>query len=235
MNTLNEIEQELNFTYPEIYKNLDVNGMLDWGESGNGWYNTIFPKLKKNPPLLLFGGDIEIWDPKESKGGIAEMLHHEVYDVAEKYKLVPFAKNGAGDLFVFQYDLQDGENIPVSFFPHDECELHVLAKNFQDFIFRQLIESITEIDEYSMFDEDTEVEIKANLNNQLRTHKPYLTTKQVEILEKIYARDIFEYTYKLHNGSEENSEGLATLDEVEAILKQEINFDYLDKIFDYTE
>lgn len=163
-----------------------------------------------------------------------EIKEREVYDIASRYELVPFAKNGAGDLYVFQYDLQDGDDIPVSFFPHDDCMLQVLAKNFQDFIFRQLLESVTEIDEYSMFDDETEEKIKEHLFNQLRTHKPYLTARQIEILEKIYARDIVKYTYKLPNGYEDEAEGLVTFDEVEKILKAEIDFELLNKEFDYT-
>lgn len=235
MELLEELEQELKIVYPEIYKKLFASGMLDWGIEGNGWYTNVFPKLKENPPLLLFGADIEIWDPIEYKGGIAEILHHEVYDINEKFKLVPFAKNGAGDLYVFQYDLEQNGEIPISFFPHDETELEVQAKNFQDFIFRKLLESLTEMDEYFMFDDDTDEKIKQHLNNQLRTHRPFLKENQIALLEDIYARDIFEYEYKTPNGSTFETRGLVTYDEVEEILKQEIYFEYLDKTFDYTQ
>lgn len=232
MNTLTDLEKELNITYPEIYKKLYADGMLNWGESGTDWYENTFPTLKENPPLLLFGADIEIWDPLKYKSGITEILNHEIYDIHEKFKLVPFAKNGAGDLYVFQYDLEQNGEIPISFFPHDDDELEVLAKNFQDFMFRQLLESVTEIDEYSMFEDEDEDEIKKHLNNQLRTHRPYLKEKHIEILEEIYARDIFEYTYKLPNGSEDEAEGLLTFDELDEILKREIDFEYLNKTFD---
>ena len=230
---LSQLEKELNIVYPEIYKKLFTNNMLNWGETGIEWYDHVFPTLKANPPLLLFGNDIEIWDPIAFTSRIKEIKNRKVYDIASRYELVPFAKNGAGDLYVFQYDLKNGDDIPISFFPHDDDQLQVVAKNFQDFIFRQLLESVTEIDEYSMFDED-EVEIKEHLHNQFRTHKPYLLPRQIEILEEIYARDIIEYSYKLPKGRDEEAEGLATFDEVEKILKEEIDFEYLDKEFDYT-
>lgn len=233
-NTLSQLEQELNITYPEMYTKLYADGMLDWGETGIDWYDTTFPKLKANPPLILFAEDIEIWDPIEYQAGIAEILHHEVYDISEKFKLVPFAKSGGGDLYVFQYDLQNGDDVPVSYLPHDHCELQVLAKNFQDFIFRQLLEGTREIYEYAMFEDDSEEQIKEHLHNQLRTHRPYLTNKQVKILEEIYARNIEEYEYKLPNGRTEEAEGLATFDEVDEILKQEIDFEYFDKEFNFT-
>lgn len=233
-NTLSQLEKELNITYPEIYKNLYVNSMLDWKNDGNDWYDNIFPTLKENPPLLLFAEDIEIWDPIEYKAGIEEILHHEVYDIQEKFKLVPFAKNGAGDLYVFQYDLEQNGEIPISFFPHDDSELEVQAKNFQDFIFRQLLESVTEIGEVLVFEDDSEEEIKIHLYNQLRTHRPYLTEKQIAVLEEIYARAIFDYSYASpNNKSTFEARGLATFDEVEEILKREIDFPLLNTKIDY--
>ena len=66
--------------------------MLDWGSDGNGWYTNVFPTLKENPPLLLFGSDIEIWDPIVYRDGIREIVNHEVYDINPKYQMLPLAK-----------------------------------------------------------------------------------------------------------------------------------------------
>lgn len=235
MNTLEDLEKEFNFTYPELYKQLYTGKMLDWGTNGNGWYTNVFPTLKENPPLLLFGNDIEIWDPITYHGGIGEIINHEVYDINPKYRMVPFAKNGAGDLYVFQFDLEINGEVPISFFPHDDCEAEILAKNLQDFIFRLLLESLTEIDEYSMAHEDSEEEIEQNLHNQLKTHRKYLKPEQIEILENLYKRNIFEYTYKTPNGDEFKAEGLLTFDELEKLIKQEIAFEKLNTKFNYLE
>lgn len=234
MNTLNDLEKEFNFSYPEIYKKLYANGMLNWGESSNGWLVNTFPMLKKNPPLLLFGADIEIWHPTECKERILEILNPDFYEINEKFKLIPFAQNGAFDLYVYQYDLQNGEDIPVSFLPHDDCKLQVLAKNLQDFIFRLLLEAVTDIYDEMLFFEVDEDNLKQNLWNQLRTHSPYLTEKQISILEDIYKREIKAYSYKLPNGRDEKAKGLATYDEVGEILKREIDFEYFNQEFDYT-
>lgn len=235
MKTLQDLEKEFNFTYPALYIQLYDDKMLDWGTEGNGWYTHVFPGLKENPPLLLFGNDIEIWDPVAYHGGIREIINHEIYDINPKYRMVPFAKNGAGDLYVFQLDMEANGEIPVTFFPHDDSEAEILAQNLQDFIFRQLLESLTEIDEYSMFEGDSEEEIKKNLHNQLKTHRKYLTPGQIDILEDIYQRDIFEYTYKTPNGSEFEAKGLLTFDELEKLIQQEIAFEKLNTKFDYTE
>ncbi len=232
MSTLEDLEKEFNFTYPELYKQLYADRMLDWGSDGNDWYTNVFPTLKENPPLLLFGSDIEIWDPIVYRDGIREMVNHEVYDINPKYQMVPLAKNGAGDLYVFQFDMEINGEVPITFFGHDS-DAEILAKNLQDFMFRQLLESLTEIDEYSMFYEDSEEKIKQNLHNQLKTHRKYLKAEQVEILEDIYQLDIFEYTYKIPNGNEFEAKGLLTFDDLEKLIKQEMAFEKLNTKFDY--
>ncbi|OCA76408.1 cell wall assembly protein [Chryseobacterium artocarpi] len=234
---ISELEKKYNFQYPEIYKQLNDNNMLDWGESGSDWYSTTFPQLKEKPPLLLFGYDIEIWNDEELVDtSIEEMSDEEDYrNIHSKYKFVPFAANGAGDLYAFQFDLEKDGEVPVTLILHDEEEAEVLAGNLQDFIFRQLLEAVTEVDEDSMFFEEDEEDMKENLLNQLKTHEPYLTPKQVEILKNIYQRDIFEYTYEVSAGNSFETEGLITFDEVKEILSKEIAFDHLDTTFNYTE
>ena len=234
---LAELEQKYTIQYPEIYRRLAENNMLDWGVSGSNWYYDTFPKLKENPPLLLFGFDIEIWNDQELvETSIDEMSDEEDYrNIHSDYQFIPFAQNGAGDLYVFQFDLQKNGEVPVTLIPHDDEEAEVLAGNFQDFIFRQLLESVAEINEDSMFYEEEEEDLKQNLFNQLKTHEAYLTARQVEILNTIYQRDIFEYTYNVPNGGSFETEGLVTFDEVEEILNKEIASEYLNRSFNYTE
>lgn len=234
---LAELEQKYNIQYPEIYHQLAENNMLDWGLSGSSWYYDTFPRLKENPPLLLFGFDIEIWNDQELvETSIDEMADDEDYrNIHSDYQFIPFAQNGAGDLYAFQFDLQKDGEVPVTLIPHDDEEAEVLAGNFQDFIFRQLLESVAEIDEGAIFYEEEEEDLKQNLFNQLKTHEPYLTAKQIEILNSIYQRDIFEYTYKIPNGGSFETEGLVTFDEVEEILNKEIASEHLNRNFNYTE
>ena len=40
-----------------------------------------------------------------------------------------------------------------------------------------------------------------NLHQTLRTHRPYLTEEQAEVLEEIYKREITKHTWELANGS----------------------------------
>ncbi len=95
-----------------------------------------FNQLKTSEELQ-FGNDIEIWDPIAYRYGISEIINHEVYDIHPKYRMVPFAQNGAGDLYIFQLDMESNGEVPITFFPHNDSEAQILAKNLQDFIFRQ--------------------------------------------------------------------------------------------------
>ena len=231
MNKLEQIEQQFNFKYPELYKKLYENGMLDWGERGQNWYATYWEKFKVNPPLLLFGNDIELLEYNQIVEEIEAFKDPEDYRKTKpEFQFVPFAMTGGGDLYVFQFDKQLGDDVPITLVPHDCEEATILAKNLQDFIFRELLECVAVIDEYS---KAAEGDLKANLFNMLKTHKPYLNLQQIIKIEEIYNRELFDYKYKIPNGREFSETGLISEDELEETLKQEIGFADLDKEFVY--
>ena len=228
---LEQIEQQFNFKYPELYKILYKNGMLDWGESGPNWYATCWEKFKHNPPLLLFGNDFELLDFNRIIEEMEAFKDPEDYRATKsEFQFVPFAMTGGGNLYVFQFDKQFGDDVPITLVPHDCEEATILAKNLQDFIFRELLACVVEIGEYS---KAADGDLKANLFNMLRTHKPYLSLQQITKIEEIYNRELFDYQYKIPNGRECSATGLITRDELEETLQREINFEYLDKEFVY--
>ena len=151
--------------------------------------------------------------------------------VKPEFQFVPFAMTGGHDLYTFQFDKQCRDNIPITLVPHDSYEATILAKNLQDFIFRMLLECVREIDEYSRAGNG---DLKTNLFNILRTHKPYLSKSQAAKVEEIYSRDLFEHVLKYPNGNEESLTGLISIDELSNTLRQEIGFDGLDEEFEYT-
>ena len=235
MKQLEQIEKQFNFKYPDLYKKLYDDGMLDWGENCQNWYAIYWEKFKNNPPLLLFGNDIELISfsilVQEVKALIEMLKDPEDYRKTKpEFQFVPFAQTGGGDLYVFQFDKQSGDNVPITLLPHDWEEATILAKNLQDFIFRELLECVAEIGKYS---KAADGDLKTNLSNMLKTHKPYLSRRQVTKIEEIYNRDLFEYKYQIPNGREFSAMGLISRDELEEILQQEIGFEDLDKEFVY--
>ncbi|MDR2861272.1 MAG: SMI1/KNR4 family protein [Syntrophobacterales bacterium] len=221
MSQIKQIEQQFNFKYPELYEKLHDDGMLDWGEFGKNWYATYWEKLKNNPPLLLFANYFEILECKRIVEEIEAFKDPEDYRATKpEFQFIPFAITGGGNLYVFPLDKQQNGNVPVTLVPHDWEEATVLAKNLQDFIFRKMLECVAAFDEYSKLKDGV---LKTNLFNMLRTHKPYLSQRQVEKLEEIYNR----------NESELSTTGLISRDELKEILQQEIGFEELDKEFVY--
>ena len=231
MNILGEIEQRYKFSYPKLYKQLFEAGMLDWGKSGKDWHATYFEKMKQNPPLLFGANDFELLEFERIIEEIEAFKDPEDYrETKPEFQFIPIAQTGGGDLFVFQLDKADDENIPITLVPHDDESATILAKNLQDFIFRMLLEAVVEINKYSRI---AEQDFEFNRINILRTHKPYLTEKQFEILSEIYKRELFDYTYKVPNGREYAVKGLVSRRELEKILQQEIGFEKLDYEFVY--
>ena len=231
MTQLEQIEQQFNFKYPELYKKLYNEGMLDWGEFGKNWYATYWEKFKNNPPLLLFGNDFELLEFKRITEEIKAFKDPEDYRAAKpEFQFVPFAMTGGGDLYVFQFDKQNANDVPITLVPHDWNEATVLAKNLRDFIFRVMLESVVSINEHSKV---VDCDLKTNLFNMLRTHKPYLSQCHTEKIEEIYNRDLFEHKHKILNGRELSETGLITRDEFTETLQQEIGFADLDKEFVY--
>ena len=242
MNQLEKIEQQFGFKYPELYKCLYNDGMLDWKyeEAGPDWHSTYWEKFKANPPLLLLANGIEMLLFPNIIEEIEAFQDPEDYRaIKPEFQFVPFLANGGGDLYVFQFDKQCGEDVPITFVPHDDESATILAKNLQDFIFRQLLECVLNIDNHSRV---ADGDLKLNLSNMLKTHQQYLSPRQTAKISEVYKRDIFKHEHKYKtpldgqfHGAErtEYFEGLISVEELENILRQEIGFEYLDYEFVY--
>lgn len=210
--TLESIEQEHHFAYPALYKQLHQNGMLSWGKLGPDWYKQTFPLLKENPPFLLYASDFEIIDQPDISGEISE----GPLFADKKHQFVPIGYTGAGDWYAFYYNLKNGDDIPVVLVYHDADKAVILAKNLQDFIFATLLEAIACIDpDYPGLIEAGD--LKTNARNFLRTHAPYMTQQQQEIVSGVYEK------------------GTLSREELNSILQAEIGFDLLNTTFRYQE
>lgn len=222
--TLHDIESTHNITYPNLYKELSENGMLSWGETDPDWYTKTYPILSKNPPLLLYGCDFELLE-FEQIDEETDAFKEPYRQINSKFNFIPFAQNGGGDLYCFQFDKKVNEDIPIVRIWHDANEANVLAKNLQDFIFRSMTESLVEYrKDYSLLDNGNLCE---NLDNYKRTHLQYLSTTQQEVMTEIFGKIINEKP----SGSDLLSET-----EKKTIIKkmtQMIMFADLDRSFEY--
>lgn len=213
MPVVTDLENRHQFAYPRIYHQLLADNMLDWGKPGAHWFTREYPKLKENPPLLLYASEFELFDQEGCESRVNEMLEtHERFSIDPKFRFVPFASSGAGDFYCFHLNERTGEDVPVVYFWHDADRVNYLAKNLQDFIFLKMLEvSVSEVDDDSTFRKEL---CEGGLQKYLASHAKYLTTPQRNVLQEIYRRDF------VHPGEEDGSLGLLGAQEFRALRSQ---------------
>lgn len=231
MTTLEQLETRHNYSFPKLYKTLFEADMLNWRrgfelplESGKTWANDIYPTLKENPPLLLHSGgsDFELLTPDD----ILNFEFPEEWDT-QQYHLVPFAKTAEGNMFAFYKNVEiNGENPIVLIWENDEAEF--VAKNFEDFIFRKMLESSDDIDKddlYADYGKDNGMGLyRADLQADLKTIRPYLKDTYVSILEEAYNGEILETLI---------SYGLMGAKPVKDVIKELLDFELMGDVFDH--
>jgi len=220
LNKLQTIENKYNFKYPKIYHEIFNDQMLQYGEASSTWYKEIFPKVKLNPPFLLFTNEFEFMSFDYIEEKIQQFTDQDDYACAIKgMKLIPFAQSGAGDFYCFYLNEQEGENIPIVYVWHDSDKADYLSKNIQDHIFTSLLNMVFDFDETSLIQSGNFFE---NSMNMLKTHKKYLTNKQFEILKSVFNRDYIK-------------EGLIDLEEYKSYVSKYANYGNHDISFQWQD
>ena len=194
---MTELEKEFGFEYPEFYKKLSEDGMLDWGidllrENPNQWEKEIAPRLLENPPFLFmpllkirdFGQNVELLSLTE----IRELLENPPWP--DHYQFVPFVKETGPVYYAFYYQPHQGEDIPIAFLYPDVTVGELVAKNLEDFMFRQLLQ-------YAVYvpkgvDQD---QYQKAINKMLESHENYLTLERFTKLQSIFKKPIAEHKY----------------------------------------
>jgi hypothetical protein len=229
---IEKLESKYSYKFPKLFKKLWIEGMIDWMDgrttpfgTNENWAKSIYPSIKDNPPLLLHTGgfDFEMLRAEE----ILNFKFDELWDI-DKHEFIPFAKTEEGNIFAFYKNLQrDGESAIVYIW--DEMnETEVLAKNFEDFIFRRMLEAVYDVDK-----DELDADYKKSgfegylidIQNDLRTIKPYLNEAYAKVLSDIYSRsDIMESKI---------SYSLITHDELAQTIQSYLDFEELDLVFEH--
>ena len=226
---LEKIEKTFGFKYPDLFRQLCADGMLFAGEYTEDWFENEYPKIRKNPPLLLFNCDFEILYAEDVEAEMKKIADPNDYrKIPSEIKLVPFGQNGSGDLYCFCLNEKKGKDIPVVLAPHDEIDATYLAKNLDDFIFISLMEAVVNPYIPEERDEKTEYE---DLVAQFNSHKKYLNKHRQEILEDIYKRKPFTYSCPVNDKETMTCKGLLTQDEYYKLMKAEIKYNNLYNTF----
>lgn len=212
---LEEIEAKLNIQFPQLYRDLFSDGMLDLGEQGPGWHENVYPRIRAKPPLLAFAGDFRLIPPVK----VIDYTKTINVSTREFHAIVPIGRNGAGELFCLLFIS------PTSI--DSVCKINKrtgacvkLAKDISDFIFRELLGAAVQINEEDL---ESEGEHVKDLSAMLQSHKKYMEVDRLNILEKIYSMPIEQ--------QDDDELGMISLDEYYRILDNNIAFDGLNQRF----
>jgi hypothetical protein len=222
MNPLQQIEQQYNFQYPALYHRLYADNMLNWGTFGPDWITHQYPALQKHPPLLLFANDFEIMQLNDIADQLLEFADPDYWlDIKPGLRFIPFAQNGAGDWYCFYLNEQQHDDIPIVLLWHDANQAVYKARNLQDFIFRYMLEAVADLEEarYGLLGEENFTE---DLSNFSRTHTPYLSTTQSNIINERYTTTAI-------------SKPLISEAQLQQVLETVIAFNNLNSTFKYRE
>jgi hypothetical protein len=209
-NVLNEIEATLDIKYPKTYHAMAQDGMLDWGALGPNWFKDVYPKIRTNPPLLLFASDFKIIELKN----VVKEWEKLKLDSSGFHRLVPFAKISAGDPFCFLFENAASINCVCKFNRRND-EAIKLARTFEDFIFREMLGSVVDVNREDIDDEN---EFRRDVSAMILTHKKYLPEKHIEILIDVVGRPLKEL---------DDEFGAISTDDYFEIVEREIAFDGL--------
>jgi len=231
MTTLAELEKKYDYSFPQLYKTLFEVEMLNWMrgfdlplEKSKTWAEDVYPTLKENPPLLLHSGgsDFELLRAEE----MLQFAFPEEWDT-HTHHFIPFAKTEEGNIYAFYTnDTIGGESPVVLIWEDDETEY--IAKNFEDFIFRKMMEASDDIDKEDLKadygDDNAMARYRADLQSDLATIRPYLRENYVELLKKAYSGKVVETLI---------SYGFALDKPLKELFEETIYFDKMGKVFDH--
>ena len=193
MITLQEIEEKHNFTFPTYFKRIWDQGILNEIKGFEEGFEFLTPEEILNFEAPFF------WD-------------------IETHHFIPFAKTVERNYFAFYNNVKIEDETPIVEIWDEMDDTEYYAKNFEDFIFRQMVESAEEI--------DTD-DINTYISDLLQTIKsltPYLKPSYIKILEEIYTNE----PQKI--GSDYS---LLDSEDSEKIVKENIDFKQLGESFSH--
>lgn len=228
MVTLQQIEEKYNFTFPEYFKRLWDDGMLNYMrgfdeglKEGENWVNTVYPTLQENPPALLHSGEAQL--SLLTPEAILNFETPAFWDL-ETHHFIPFAKTLEGNYFAFYDNVKVEGEAPIVEIWDEMNFTEYYTKNFEDFIVRQMIESAEDIDKDDLkaeYDGDVQAYI-ADVEKDIKSITPYLKPEYVQLLKDIYSKEPKEGTLAY---------SLISISESEEIVEKYLSFELFGESF----
>lgn len=182
------LEDDLGITYPKCFRKIDHTGAMEWLKHDYTWIEKNREALESNPKAFLYGmSDCELTPFRmihEDMAYLEEMYNYdELYVSGEiqlnsKYKIIPFGKEGGGDVYCFLYQENNIEPI-VTIYGHDTGEMAIYTKDFETFLFLQM--ALAVVEKGYELEKDC---IKEHIKFLLPEHQRIFKEKDVNTLKK---------------------------------------------------
>ncbi|MDR0984531.1 MAG: SMI1/KNR4 family protein [Ruminococcus sp.] len=115
------------------------------------------------------------------------------YEEWSRKDIFPFSKNIAGDNYVWLNEKNEKGEYPVYLCYYDDVEVIYVANSFEDFVFRQMLEEITEDDESIHLPIDFETAktiIKKMVGKWIIVANEIFPPAKIEVIENLMQKDI---------------------------------------------
>ncbi|AOT72478.1 SMI1/KNR4 family protein [Geosporobacter ferrireducens] len=167
--TLEKLESMLEIKFPRTFHDIYNSGAMEWLKHSYIWLRENRKTVEANAESFFYrvGGDCEpvvFPEIQETIKHFEEMLaYDEDYKngkvkINPKYRFIPFAQMGSGDLYCFWYE--EGKDEPrVAVYGHDTGDMDLWANDFDEFLFIQLGTSVVSWDD-DINDESIQAHIK---------------------------------------------------------------------------
>lgn len=123
---------------------------------------------------------------------LEEVMNYEHEEWSRK-DIFPFAKNDAGDNYVWLNERNKKGDYPIYPCYYDDEDGIYVANSFEDFVFQQMLEEITEDDESIHLPVDFETAqtvIKKRVNKWINVANEIFPPVKIEVLENLLRKDI---------------------------------------------
>ncbi|MDE6783986.1 MAG: SMI1/KNR4 family protein, partial [Ruminococcus sp.] len=191
---LAELEKIIDVKFPKKFHEIYETGAMEWVEVGYEKFNENREHYLNDPKaFLMLSCDCEpafFEDIPDLITTIDEMLtwrkEYINQGLDEKYRLIPFAMNGGGDLYCFLYENNVNEPAVVLYFHDCYDNPEIIGKNFDEFLYIAMLSVIA----YAVDDDDfSELEgeqWKNNVNYLLPEYRNIISENNAERLADIY-------------------------------------------------
>lgn len=173
---------------------------MEWVEVGHDKFNKNRERYLNDPKaFLMLSCDAEpaffeeIPNYIELLNELIEWREENIDEkLDEKYRLIPFAMNGGGDMYCFLYE--NGADEPkVIMYTHDCYDNpEIIGRNFDEFLYIMMLSCVNYAVEEDDFTELESEQWKNNLDYLLPEYKKMITENTTERLADIYWAINFE-------------------------------------------